>query len=359
MGMFKFSFEKATVHALVLSLYSLPAAADLASWQWNVFSHADSVISSDDLSNDDDDVELGESSLFITGNVSSRISFLFEATYQPDRYRSDTTRLERMRLRYDINEHYYAILGKIHTPMNYWNDTFHHGRLFFPTISRPLALDRFMPIHEIAVRVGAKNLGDYNAFYDVVIGSGQNATAEDEIFGNGIKSYTFNVGFKPLPDWTLQTAYYKDNYEEEGFFHSHGDDDHHSDMGMAMGPEVEDIGYELLAASSNFEQGNWRLLTELSANRNDESDDENYSIYQYVGYQLSDDLTGYLYLDQTDVAKGDVFFTDGTERRWGVGLNWFFAATASLKTELIEHEYDLANRDEKGVELRFQLAVSF
>ena len=332
-------------------------ANDLDSWQWNVFSHVDSVISDNDLNTERDDVELGESSLFVTGNLSSQLSLLFEGTFQPDRYRTDTTRLERLRIRYDIDSQHYLILGKIHTPINYWNDSYHHGRLFFPTISRPLALDRFAPIHEIAVRVGAKNLTDYGLFYDFVIGSGQNATAEDDIFGNGVKSYTFNVGFMPASNWSLQAAYYRDNYEEEGFFHHHGSS--HDDMGMMGEPELENIGYELAAFSSNYEGDRWHSLTELSANRNDESDDNNYSIYQYLGYRLSPDLTGYAYLDRTEVAKGDVFFVDGVEQRWGVGLNWFFATTASIKAELVQHEVDQANRNESGPELRLQMAVSF
>src|SRR5665647_1763752 len=39
---------------------------------------------------------------------------------------------------YNIQGNNNIIIGKIHTPLNYWNDTYHHGRFFFPTIERPL-----------------------------------------------------------------------------------------------------------------------------------------------------------------------------------------------------------------------------
>lgn len=47
----------------------------------------------------------------------------------------------------------------MHTPVNEWNDAYHHGRLFFPTIDRPYSFGEFVPVHEVGLRLSGENLG--------------------------------------------------------------------------------------------------------------------------------------------------------------------------------------------------------
>ena len=84
----------------------------------------------------------GESALFLTGNLSDKLSFLAESTFQAQEYREDQLTLERIRLRYELNRDHAISIGKMHTPVNYWNDSYHHGRFFYPTINRPLVFDQ-------------------------------------------------------------------------------------------------------------------------------------------------------------------------------------------------------------------------
>ena len=79
-------------------------------------------------------------------------------------------------------------VGKMHTPVNEWNDAYHHGRLFFPTIDRPYSFGEFVPIHEVGLRLSGENLGAKRAFYDVVLGSGQ--SAGDDVFPSGVQILT-------------------------------------------------------------------------------------------------------------------------------------------------------------------------
>src|SRR5689334_9854225 len=83
---------------------------------------------------------LGEQDLFITSELNDRFSFLGESVFKFS-IGSPTTfdvSIERVVLKYNFSGNHNLLIGKHHTPINYWNDTYHHGRVFFPTIDRPL-----------------------------------------------------------------------------------------------------------------------------------------------------------------------------------------------------------------------------
>ena len=322
-------------------------------WQVNFFTHANSI-QREEGATKREEFTLGESTLFVATNLGNRWSALTEITYQPALYRDDTVKVERLQLRYELNDQQYFVVGKIHTPMNYWNDTYHHGRLFFPTIYRPLAFERFIPIHDIGLRWGGRGIGEKDFFFDLVLGSGISAESEHEFFGNGVNSSTTSVGFYPLPDWSVQVGYYTDTLI-----------DHDTLLGHVAHPgalphedEDVDLDYELFAFSSQFENEQFRAITELSVNRTEDSD-WNYSVFQYAAYKINPDLSVYAYYDITSVEDGGIHFTPGEEIKAGIGLSYFFATAAVIKFEFIDHENDILPDSRDGLELRTQIAVGF
>src|ERR1700709_150472 len=70
-----------------------------------------------------------EQDLFITSALNDRISFLGESVfkYAPSSPTEFSVSIERVIINYNIKRNHNLILGKIHTPLNYWNDTYHHG----------------------------------------------------------------------------------------------------------------------------------------------------------------------------------------------------------------------------------------
>jgi len=93
---------------------------------------------------------LGEQDLFITSEITERLSFLGETVfkYSLDSPTDFNISIERVILKYNYAGNHSVLLGKHHTPINYWNDTYHHGRVFFPTVERPLLFSEgFIPLH--------------------------------------------------------------------------------------------------------------------------------------------------------------------------------------------------------------------
>ena len=116
---------------------------------------------------------LGEQSIFITANITDRISFLGETTIKwVGSKNTFSPGIERVQIKYDYFGKHSVLIGKMHTPVNYWNDVYHHGRLFFPTIDRPKSFKYLVPVHTLGLRLQGQNMGKIGFGYDLMIGNG-------------------------------------------------------------------------------------------------------------------------------------------------------------------------------------------
>src|SRR6476659_7953831 len=153
----------------------------------------------------------GEQDLFITSELSDRLSFLGESVfkYTPSSPTEFSVSIERVVIKYNFQGNNNIIVGKIHTPLNYWNDTYHHGRVFFPTIERPLLFAaNIIPLHTTGITFQGHDLGKMKFGYDVVIGNGLGS--EDVLDNDKRKSFTVAFHVKPVDNLKLGISYYND-----------------------------------------------------------------------------------------------------------------------------------------------------
>ena len=85
--------------------------------------------------------------------------------------------VERLIIRYDLNDYFKISFGRYHTPINYWNTAFHHGQWLQTTASRPEMTQfggSFIPVHFIGTLVeGAVPAGGLNLNYNFGLGNGR------------------------------------------------------------------------------------------------------------------------------------------------------------------------------------------
>jgi len=85
--------------------------------------------------------------------------------------------LERLIVRYDLNDYFKVSFGRYHTPINYWNTSYHHGQWLQTTASRPEMTQfggSFIPVHFIGMLVeGAVPAGGLNLNYNFGLGNGR------------------------------------------------------------------------------------------------------------------------------------------------------------------------------------------
>ena len=154
---------------------------------------------------------LGEQDLFITSELTDRFSFLGESVFKfsassPTQF---DVSIERIVVKYNIKGNHNILVGKHHTPINYWNDTYHHGRVFFPTIYRPdLFADHFIPLHTTGISIQGHDLGKLKLGYDLMVGNGIGSAETSD--NDKAKSLTAAVSIKPVEHLRIGISFYTD-----------------------------------------------------------------------------------------------------------------------------------------------------
>ncbi len=353
--------------ALAASGHEMSASGDHP-LTWNLYSHAEAFLNDAHASaGKRDNIVLGETALFAGLNLGERLSLLYEGTYQPKRYRDDVYKSERWQLRYELPNNHYVLFGKSHTPVNYWNDSFHHGRLFYPSIGRPLSLDKFIPLHDSALRVGGRALGDRGFFYDIALGAGHRY--ENKLFPHGILSETVSFGWQSLDGDVLRFGWHRNEAHQVG----HGITTmavilpHHDTLGMDMAmPFSAAVAHahpvqldmlEVFTTSMKWQLGRTEWLTEIASSDGSRGTEHNLAFYQYVGYRLTDNLVPYGVIDWLELDRG-LGLRAGVEARSGLGLKLLLTDTVDLKMELLRHRDGTQVSTPTSVEFRVQVSVS-
>ena len=288
----------------------------------------------------------GEQDLFITSELSDRFSFLGESVfkYAPSSPTEFSVSIERVVLKYNFQGNNNLIIGKIHTPLNYWNDTYHHGRVFFPTIERPLAFAaNIIPLHTTGISFQGHDFGKMKFGYDVVIGNGLGSA--DVLDNDKRKSFTAAVHIKPADNIKLGISWYND--------------------AIAKGSEVHDkpinwkVNQNLFTGSVAYFGKKYELLAEstLGINKTDTTGSKNtFASYVYSGYRVSEKLVPYLRLDNLTYQDGEIFFNKNNTTSIVAGVRYQINYLAVVKLEYQHVDADLGGNIDK---ITAQFAIGF
>ena len=288
----------------------------------------------------------GEQDLFITSELSDRLSFLGETVfkYTPSSPTQFSVSVERVIIKYNLAGNHNVILGKIHTPLNYWNDTYHHGRVFFPTIERPLLFGaEIVPLHSTGISFQGHNLGNLKFGYDVVIANG---LGSKEITDNDKrKSFTAAVHIKPVENMRIGLSYYNDV--------------------IAKGSNVHDrpinwkVTQNLFSGSIAYFGKKFELLTEgtLGINKTDTTGSRNtIASYIYTGYKISEKLIPYVRLDNINYQDGEMYYHKDNTTAFLAGMRYQINYLAVIK---LEYQHQHLQTEGNIDKLTMQFAIGF
>ena len=165
--------------------------------------------------------EEGQFTLHLSSALSPKVAVFGELTLTP---RSDAgigsppppgfnPEVERIIIRYDLNDYLKLSFGRYHTPINYWNTAFHHGQWLQTTISRPEMTQfggSFIPVHFVGTLVeGAVPASGLNLNYNFGLGNGRGAViSRPGDFGdvNNNRAWLANLFVKPDRLYGLQVG---------------------------------------------------------------------------------------------------------------------------------------------------------
>lgn len=292
---------------------------------------------------------LGEYDLFITSELGDHFSFLGETVfrYDPEASTKFGVGVERVIIKYNYTGNHSVLFGKHHTPINYWNDAYHHGRVFFPTIDRPLLFQaQFIPLHTAGIALTGLNLGKLKFGYNLMVGNG---IGSEEIKDNDkYKSVTAAVHIKPIDFLQIGLSFYNDIISEGTEFH-HGED-------IIID---EQINQQLYTGSVAHFGQRFELLTEgtVMNNTTDSSGSfQSFASYLYAGYIIKEKWVPYVRLDYLNFANNDPYliYEDTTSVLIGARYEINYLMVVKL-------EYKYEDRNVSGIQnsLTAQFAIGF
>lgn len=249
------------------------------------------------LQDDKVSFEFGEYDLFVTSELNDHISFLGETVFRYDSSQDNEfeVSIERVIVNYNYKGNHSVLLGKQHTQINYWNESYHHGRVFFPTTGRPLLFKyNFIPLHTTGIALQGLNLGKLRFGYTFLVGNG---LGSGEITDNDkYKSVTAAAHIKPMDNLQLGVSFYHDIISEGVELHSHntpGEDYLFS----------EKTNQQIYSASVAYFGKKFEVLAEGSLMNNHTASTGNngsFASYLYTGYRFKEKWVPYLRLDYLD-----------------------------------------------------------
>jgi hypothetical protein len=304
---------------------------------------------------------LGEQDLFITSEINERLSFLGEtvAKFSLNSPTDFDISIERVILKYNYAGNHSVLIGKHHTPVNYWNDTYHHGRVFFPTIDRPLLFSQgIIPLHTTGISLQGQNLGQLRFGYDVMVGNGLGAG--DIIDNNSYKSFTVAMHVKPKDGLRIGASIYHDVISK-GMTHNHSS----GVSTMALTKVNQNLMTASVAYNDSLFSKKYELLVEstMAVNKSDSLGTQNtIASYAYAGIRLTDKIIPYIRFDDIHYRNKEVYYINNNIQSFIGGLRYELNYLAVLKLEYQhsnEYQHTKNNTPNASDKVIFQIAVGF
>jgi len=150
---------------------------------------------------------LGQLDLFMTSELSDNLSVLAEIVFEGKEGREERIiDVERYQLKYAPRDAFNLALGRMHTVLGYWNQTYHHGVWFQTTAFRPDVYkfedeDGVLPIHEVGLRVfGSESFRGLRLHYAASVANGRAADSREVLTvqdANEHKAVSLWLGLSP------------------------------------------------------------------------------------------------------------------------------------------------------------------
>ena len=271
--------------------------------------------------------KLGEQSVFVTGALNNKFSYLgeFAINYAMGAHgsaHSFETTVRRARIKYNYKGNHSLIVGQMHTAVNYWNDTYYHARIFFPTADRPLSFSYFIPIHSLGLRAQGQNLGKLNFGYDIQIGN--------SLENDGLNPATLAaIHFKPTDGTRIGLSYFYN------FIKNNMDADHmHSEKNLMTSHYNGSLDFHLTSFSFARFEKRIEILDEFSSliTKTDSlGTAHSYSNYLYVGYNIKNKHTPFVLLDIIRSVDNDLRNGVFNQLKLGIGFKHEFTPNLNIR----------------------------
>ncbi|MCB0489020.1 MAG: hypothetical protein R2820_15695 [Cyclobacteriaceae bacterium] len=277
--------------------------------RFNGVSGLGEYITSDSTQKSKTNFNTGNFVLFVTSQLSERLSVLGEANFN-NKKNTYNFEIQRLMVRYYFQDYFSVRVGKMFTPIGYWNNQYTMGLVLQPTIQRPFAIRPIseggpLQYRDIGVQFEGDNIGKARLSYKILLGNGIGYYGSSDKSDNHVAT-TVQLGAEPVEGLKVMASGMFDRIEQgkpnpNGSISSLPDN---GDLQLLVGsvaymnPEkkIEAIA-EILSQTSKFDNlGDYR----------------SFSYYMYGGFKVTDKLTPYVLYNYTQAGRstteGDLYF---------------------------------------------------
>ena len=304
----------------------------------------------------------GALDLFISTNISKKVTFLSEVAFEMDSSNSTVTDIERLMAQYTVSPWLKVAAGRFHTALGYWNDNYHHGSWLHASADRPLVYhfeddNGILPVHAEGIEVrGEGDMGPGQLGYIFNVANGRGAEIDPpQVVNDGDHSKAMNLlVYYSLPNHLrVGAVYYTDNLP--GCRYDLLDANQACGFTQTSGAGMKNKGAEsIYGIHAVYNPEAYEVLVEYF-NMSHDYDTENTTAtadadvtagYVQFAYHMGD-LTPYYRYDMIEVPskKTDAYTgLDGTKVGHTVGARYDLDATNALKLEYYTQNLEHADK---------------
>lgn len=292
--------------------------------------------------------------LFIDQKISDNTTAFAEIVFEND---GDAFVLdvERLWIGRKINDQLNVSMGRFHTPIGYWNRSYHHGALLFDTISRPTFLDfedgnsAVLPVHVVGLQADGE-FALSTGFISYVINIG-NGPSYDTSGGLGNSEIEINNVSDSNNDKSvvLQLSYASDDNELGFGLSAMNNVIAESGETSAFAAEGEAlIDQVILSAHVTYTLEKLDVILEYYNLKNDDmfgatGSHTGSTAYAQIGYQLTDNLKPVYRYESIDFDANDAYAAllgTASSTRHVFALRMDLDETNALKFEISDNKPD-------------------
>ncbi len=302
--------------------------------------------------------------VFATSQLTEKISVAGELNAHIMALTGSETEIERIFVRYYHNDFLSFRLGRMYTPLGYWNLNYNFGLILQPTISRPGMLQPthdagFNSTRDAGLQIEGERIGNIGFFYKVFFsnGLGKNGGIQGNPFqlGNTLAS-SVQLGIEPKEGFKFLVSGMYNRQEKNST----------NQFGIVLPEDIQSTALNGSIIHMNSDK-KFELIAEYFLNNRNygQKDYPIHSALVYAGYKLGEKWVPYVYSEAVEFSRNDLYFPPVnvytnraffSYRRVDLGIRYKLNPNMVLKTEL-----GVANEIGYGVSLggKTQVAFSF
>lgn len=287
-------------------------------------------INHDDLIPNQSAFNTGGFNFFVNSQLNDKLSVLgeFFMGFKGDGGTLVDFNIERLYFKYAVNGKMNLRIGRMYTPMGFWNNQYTQGIVFQPTINRPYAVRNandkgILATNSVGLQVDGEDLGALRFSYYLMVDNTTGANSlNTDVTTN--KSYTAKVKFYPFGDFQVFSSFRLDHIAAGS----------NSIQGIEMTNNVDqsifNVGFAHMTILSNFEAAfeYFRVSNDVENSGTTNND----FMYGYLGYRINK-VTPYVQFDVLGFADNEEYFVNNDLFGLVVGTRYAFVPNAVIKGE--------------------------